>query len=110
MSEARLVVLAPAELAAGFRLAGAEVVVPPGEPGAELDRLVAGGAEVIAVYEPYLATLPPERRRALEASVTPVVIAVPSGVGPAGAPGRRARLAARIREAIGYHVTFGGEE
>lgn len=110
MNDARLVVLVPPGLAAGFLLAGAEVVVPAGEPAAELDRLVEAGVEVVAVYEPYLAGLAAERRRALDASVTPVVIAVPAGIGPPGESGRRARLAARLREAIGYHMTFGGEE
>lgn len=109
---ARLVVVAPPELAAGFRLAGVEtqVVTDPVEAAALLQRLTAEGERgVVAVYEPYLAALPESRRRLLESSIAPVVVALPSGTAAAGAAGRRALLVSRLQQAVGYRITFGGE-
>lgn len=109
----RLVVVAPPELAGGFRLAGTDTLVAadPDEAAAVLERVLAEGERgVVAVYEPYFLRLAPERRARLEASTSPVVVALPAGLGAEASAERRARLAARLQRAIGFHVTFGEEE
>lgn len=111
-SSSRLVVLAPPDLESGFLLAGVSVrpVESPEEADTELRALFDDRMQgVIAVYEPYLMALPTERRRRLDTSLSPVVVALPAGRKDAGAVDRRARLIARLQRAIGYHITFGEE-
>lgn len=107
----RVVVVAPTELEAGFRLAGATVTTAAdaNQAADAVAGLVAGGERgVIAVYEPYLESFDlPELTRLLE-SVSPVIVALPAGIGAEGAAGRRARLAGLLQRAVGYHITFGG--
>lgn len=113
MSTANLVVIVPQDLASGFRLAGADtrVVDDTEDAGQTLDDVLREGERgVVAVYEPYLEKLAPDRRRQLEMSVSPVVVALPTGVASEGEGARRARLVARLQRAIGYHITFGEEE
>lgn len=108
-----LLVVVPPELAAGFRLAGTDTLVAaaPEEAAALLDRVLAEGERgIVAVYGPFFARLPADRRARLETSTSPVVMALPAGLGPETSAGRRARLAARLQRAIGFHVTFGEEE
>lgn len=105
----RLVVAVPAEMVAGFELAGADTRVVAGseEADALLGTLFGEGERgVIGVYEPFLAGLDPGRRARLEASVAPVVVPIPTGLAAEAAAGRRARLIARLQRAVGYHITF----
>ncbi len=46
----------------------------------------------------------------LRSSVSPVMVELPTGLGVEPADVRRGRLAQRLQQAIGYHVTFGEEE
>jgi vacuolar-type H+-ATPase subunit F/Vma7 len=106
---ARVQIVAPGEIAVGFRLAGAAVHVPDDAVGAAatVRALVDGGERgVIAVYEPWFDALEPAERERLEASVAPVVVPVPSGLVAAGGAARRARLAGLLQRAVGYHITF----
>ena len=96
-------------VAAGFRIAGASVHAPDDatEAAAAVHTLIADGERgVIAVYEPWLAAFPARDRERLEESVTPVVVAVPSGLVAEGGATRRARLAGLLQRAVGYHITF----
>ncbi len=111
---ARLTMVAPPELAVGFRLAGTDAVGvdSPAELEAALDRLSADvEVGVIGVYAPFFDRLDPATRQAYEDSVAPVVIAVPLGAADTAARDHRARLASLLQRAIGYRISFGeGEE
>lgn len=110
---ARVVAVVPPELEAGFRLAGVDTrpVTDVAAAGQQVAALLSEGERgVIAVYEPFFAAFSPPRRARLEASVAPVVVAVPSGLVVHGEAGRRARLVARLQRAVGYHISFGEEE
>lgn len=110
---ARLTVVAPPDLAVGFRLAGTDVVPveDAGETAAALEHLGADPeVGVIGVYAPFFDDLAPDTRRRWEESVAPVVIAVPVGAAGTGARDHRARLASLLQRAIGYRISFGGED
>ena len=113
MTLARLVVISPEELADGFRLTG--VAVEQAESADDAERtirelLANGESGVIAVYRPLFDGLADDLRRRLKASVSPVVVELPTGVGVEADELRRSRLADRLQQAIGYHVTFGEDE
>lgn len=110
---ARLVVVTAPEQAAGFRLAGAttEVAGSVAEALAIIQELVEGGeGGVIAVHEPFLKEMDPRMRRRLEGLTNPVVVALPTGVAVEGENKRRARLTQALRRAVGFRITFPGEE
>ena len=106
---ARLNIVAPRELAAGFQLGGATVHAADStrQAAETIDALIADGERgVIGVYEPWLEEFDHDRRDRLEASVAPVVVAVPSGLPSDAGASRRAPLAELLQRAIGYHITF----
>jgi vacuolar-type H+-ATPase subunit F/Vma7 len=108
----RLIVVTGEDRAPGFRLAGVgvEVARSPDAAARVVSGLLAEGrGGVIAVDEPLLAGLDPRTRQRFEESVDPMVVSLPSGVREPG-EARRARLAAMLRRAIGYRITFGTEE
>jgi vacuolar-type H+-ATPase subunit F/Vma7 len=108
---ARVLGVTTADLAAGFRLAGAAVTesdTAEAAAGAIKQAVAEGERGVIAVYEPYLEDMDPETRLELSASVSPVVVPIPPGLTGAG-EGRRARLASLLQRAVGYHISFGEE-
>lgn len=113
MTSAHLAVVSPPELASGFRLAGAGVrpASSAEEAAAAVRELIAQGERgVIGVYEPFYIQFETRFRDRLEQSVSPVVIAVPSGFGSEEGLTRRARIAALLRRAVGYHITFGDDQ
>lgn len=113
VADARLVVISPEELVSGFRLAGVDVEVAEDGEGAEAvlrDLLRRGEKGVIAVYAPFFGEIDEDLQRRLRASVSPVVVELPSGIGAEPDHVRRTRLANRLQRAIGYHITFGQEE
>jgi len=113
MSLARLIVVSPEELSDGFRLTGVAVEQAETSPVAERivrDLISSGESGVIAVYRPLFDGFDDDLRRRLKASVSPVVVELPEGVGVEPDELRRSRLADRIQRAIGYHVTFGEDE
>ena len=109
---ARVVVVAPHGLASGFRLAGTDVVaVEDGlEAATELERLTADpDIGVIGVYDPFLDELGNAARQRFEDLVTPVVVAIPGGIGQEEGE-HRARLTSLLQRAIGYRISFGEVE
>ncbi len=110
---ARLTMVAPRELAVGFRLAGTDVVAVDDAAATEaaLERLCSDPeVGVIGVFAPFFDALEPATRRAYEDSVAPVVVAVPLGVVGTEAMDHRARLASLLQRAIGYRISFGEGE
>ncbi len=106
---ARLSIVAPPELAAGFQIGGATVhaVDSATQAADRVESLIAEGERgVIGVYEPWLDEFDRARRERLQMSVAPVVIAVPSGLLTEEGSARRARLAGLLQRAVGYHITF----
>ena len=105
--------VAPPELAAGFRLAGTDVVgvASPEEAEDVLERLATDPeVGVIGVTAALLEGIDPATRIRLEDMVAPVVVAVPSGAAGAGEGEHRARLASLLQRAIGFRISFGEEE
>ena len=110
---ARLTMVAPPELAVGFRLAGTDVVAvdDAAETAAALERLLVDPeVGVIGVFAPLFDALAPAARQTYEDSVAPVVIAVPLGTVGIGARDHRARMALLLQRAIGYRISFGEDE
>lgn len=109
---ARAVFVVPPELATGFRLAG--VTVRTARTADEASTTVTGllptERGVIAVYEPFYDDFAPLLRSRLGRSVTPVVVAIPSGLAAEGSSVRRHRILGMLQRAVGYHVTFGEGE
>jgi vacuolar-type H+-ATPase subunit F/Vma7 len=108
----RLLVVTRPAIVAGYQLAGVEAfaAADAGEAeqliGAWLD---AGETGLLAVDEELLAACSPAFRRRLDAAGALPCLAIPSGE-PLG-PERfgRQRIAELIRRAIGFHITFHGE-
>jgi V/A-type H+-transporting ATPase subunit F len=109
---ARLVVLADGEVALGFQLAGVEVIRADDFESARerlLELLGDASVGLVAASAALIERLDDATRRRVETSSRPVVVPLPSG-GPApGLPSRREYLAAMIRRAIGFQITFPGE-
>ncbi|MBI4673213.1 MAG: V-type ATP synthase subunit F [Chloroflexi bacterium] len=109
----RLVVIADAETALGFQLAGVQVVRAEDAERAQTllyELLNDASVGLIAVSGALMERFDDATRRRVETSYAPVVVSLPTG-GPAmGFASRREYLAALIRRAIGFHITFPGEE
>jgi vacuolar-type H+-ATPase subunit F/Vma7 len=110
---ARLVVVTSPALAAGFRLAGAttEVARSTEEATRIVRELVEGGeGGIIAIDEAFLGGMDAGTRERLEDLTDPVVVSLPAGLAEPGAERRRARLAVSLRRAVGFRISFPGEE
>ncbi len=109
----RLLVVTRPSLVPGFRLAGVEAF--PAEEAEEAQRLIGKWldkheAGLLAVDDGLLAGFDPAFRRGLEAADQLPHLAIPGG-GPLGPAGfRRQQIAELIRKAIGFHITFRGEQ
>lgn len=109
---AQLVLVVPPELASGFRLAGVAVQESNDAAGAANYLKVAmdgGDRGVVGVYAPFLVAMGAVAREHYERSITPIVVPLPSGLEGLEAVSPRARLAALLQRAVGYHITFGDE-
>ena len=104
-----LTVVVPPELASGFRLAGVVVQEAADAAAAEaiVDALIGGGERGIAgVYAPFHAELDAATQERYERSTEPIVMPLPAGLERADAGTHRARIAAMLERAIGYHISF----
>jgi vacuolar-type H+-ATPase subunit F/Vma7 len=111
MSSLRVVVRP--DLAPGFVLAGVETF--PVEAPEAAEALLAtwlddGEAGLIALDEDLLLGLAPSLVRRLEHSDHLFHVAIPPGVFSGTAKARQQRIAALIRQAIGFHITFRHED
>jgi vacuolar-type H+-ATPase subunit F/Vma7 len=107
----RLLVMTTPELATGYRLAGVATVEvgSADEAATRLESLVAHEDGVVAVHAPYLRALPRPLRQRLETLRVPLVVALPAGTAVGKGQGRRERLLAMLRQAVGYEITFSDE-
>jgi vacuolar-type H+-ATPase subunit F/Vma7 len=106
----RLAVITTADLAPGYRLAGATTFDAPdaAQAAALVRRLLSdhGDVQVIALHEPWLEALDRATRRAVDERILPLVIGLPVGADPEAAEHRRARLARMMHGAVGYRISF----
>jgi len=109
----RLLVVTRPALVSGFQLCGVEVYgmedVESAQEliGAWLDR---GEVNLLAIDDGLLARMDAAFVRRLEAAEQLPYLVIPGGepLGPEAS--RRRRMAQMIRQAIGFHTTFRGEE
>jgi vacuolar-type H+-ATPase subunit F/Vma7 len=109
----RLIVIADQEAALGFELTGVEVIRVDDLDSAEaqlLELTADPNVGLIAVSSGLLEKLDDTTRRRVESSYKPVVVSLPTGGPVMGFATRREYLAALIRRAIGFQITFPGEE
>jgi len=109
----RLLVVTRPSLASGFRLAGVEAF--PAEDGEEAQAMIAewleaGETGLLAIDDGLLASFDLAFRRRLEAADRLPYLAIPGGEPLGPAVSRRRRIAELIRKAIGFHITFQGEQ
>ena len=106
----RLIVLTTADLELGYRLAGVTTQAVDSTTEAEqaLHQLLDAEAEgdVIAVHEPFFNEFDRPMRRRIDASASPLVIALPAGRYADVEAERRARLLRMLWQAVGYQMTF----
>lgn len=112
---ARLIIVTTPELTPGFRLAGVTTLTASSarEASAIVRDLIDGGEKgVIGLHAPYWANMDRDLRRRLEGMVNPVVITLPAGTQniTGGQGERRAAITALLRRAVGYKITFPGED
>jgi vacuolar-type H+-ATPase subunit F/Vma7 len=109
----RLLIITRPSLAPGFQLAGVDACSAEDvETAQELiaDWLEAGETGLLAIDDGLLALIDPSLLKRLETSDNLPYMAIPGGqpVGPEAS--RRYRITQMIRRAIGFHITFKGEE
>jgi V/A-type H+-transporting ATPase subunit F len=109
----RLLVITRPNLVDGFRLAGVEAYAAEDvETAQELIEswVEAGETGLLAIDDGFLEHINPVVMKRLEATEQLDYLAIPGGepLGPEAT--RRQRLAQQIRRAIGFHITFKGEE
>jgi vacuolar-type H+-ATPase subunit F/Vma7 len=102
-------VLIRPDLAPGFSLAGVEtfpIETPEAASSLLAAWLDAGEGGLIALDANLLAGLTPSVARRLENSDRLFHVSIPGGVFSGTAEARQQRIAALIRQAIGFHITF----
>jgi vacuolar-type H+-ATPase subunit F/Vma7 len=104
-------VLAPADAAVGYRLAGVRTTVP--DSAAHCERLIgsavtAGDADVRAVHDRVWGQLAPRPRQTGQQCSVPLVVVLPEDAGDAVAD-RAAALRDLLARAVGYEITFSQE-
>lgn len=109
----RLLVVTRPSLVAGFHLTGVDAF--PAQDVESAQELIGGwldtGEEgLLAIDEGLLERMEPAFLKRLQASAHLPYLAIPGGrpLGPESS--RRHRIAEMIRQAIGFHITFKGEE
>ncbi|HEY79960.1 MAG TPA: hypothetical protein EYP25_01980 [Anaerolineae bacterium] len=109
----QITVITSPDLAPGFRLTGARVLVA--EDATQAERMLRLELEdarpgIIALLEPFYQALPEEQLRRIQTEYAPLVMPLPDGLPGRGPIPRRQRLAEMMRRVIGYSLTFHGEE
>lgn len=108
-----LLVITRPSLVPGFQLAGVDAFSAQDVETAEeliADWLEGGETGLLAIDDGLLALMDPALLKRLETSDNLPYLAIPGGqpVGPEAS--RRYRITQMIRRAIGFHITFKGEQ
>ncbi len=109
----RLLIVTRPNLAPGFQLAGVDVHgVEDVESAQELIAgwLAAGETGLLAIDEGVLAALDPALIRRLSTAEQLPFLAIPGGRAIGEEASRHYRILEMIRRAIGFHITFKGED
>lgn len=109
----RLVVISDQESALGFQLAGVETAVADDGESAQaiLTRHLSDESiGLIAINTALFERISAAARQRAEKSYHPVVVVLPAGGAVIGLRSRRDYLTEQIRRAIGFHITFAGDE
>ena len=107
-----LVIIARPSIIPGFHLAGIEAVPVANVAEARVAlerRLLQGTGGLLAIDEEFLAAFDPAFRRRLDDSPL-LFLPLPTGEPLPPETSSRARIAALIRQAIGFHMTFQGNK
>ena len=109
----RLLVVTRPSLVSGFQLAGVDAYgADDSETAQELvnEWLDSGEVGLLAIDDGLLECMPPAFVKRLESSEQIPYLAIPGGqpLGPEAS--RQYRIVQTIRQAIGFHITFKGEE
>lgn len=109
----RLLIITRPAFVSGFRLAGVDVFgAEDVEEAEELiqELLRTGETGLLAIDEGILERMDPAVVKQLHSAEQLPYLAIPGGkpLGPEAS--RRVRIAGMIRRAIGFHITFKGEE
>lgn len=109
----RLLVVTRPDLATGFELAGVETFVV--QDAEEAEELIGGWLDdgekgLLAIDETLLLRLNPGFMQRLRASTNLPHLGIPGGQPHDLGISRRGRISEMIRQAIGFHITFKGEE
>lgn len=109
----RLLVLTRPSLAPGFQLAGVDVFSAEDLETAQFmieNWLEAGETGLIAIDDGLLENMDPILLKRLETSDNLPYLAIPGGEPLGLEASRRHRITMMIRQAIGFHITFKGED
>lgn len=109
----RLLVLTRRSLVAGFQLAGVDAYGADDIETAEelIDSwLKSGEIGLLAIDDGLLERMDPGLVQRLETSNNLPFLAIPGGRSLGPEASRRYRIAEMIRRAIGFHITFRGED
>jgi vacuolar-type H+-ATPase subunit F/Vma7 len=109
----RLVILTRPALIPGFQLAGVDVYGAEDVEGVQelIERwLEAGEVGLMAIDDGLLESLDPALILRLDSSGQLPYLTIPGGQPLGAESSRRYRIAEMIRRAIGFHITFKGEE
>jgi vacuolar-type H+-ATPase subunit F/Vma7 len=109
----RLLVITRPALVHGFHLAGVDAYSAEDvESAQELIEswLVAGESGLLAIDDGLLERMDPAFVRRIETSDQMPFLAIPGGQPLGHETSRKHRIARMIRRAIGFHITFKGEE
>jgi vacuolar-type H+-ATPase subunit F/Vma7 len=109
----RLLVVTRPSLVAGFQMAGVETFGVEDVESAQ--ELIGGWLEsdevnLLAIDDGILSHLDPAFLKRLKASEKLPFLAIPGGQPVGSEVSRKHRIANIIRQAIGFHITFRGEE
>ncbi len=108
-----LLVITRPELAPGFHLAGVAAYAPSDVETAQevvLSILESKDIGLLAIDDGWLSLMDANIVKNLEEATNLLFIAIPGGPALGAEASRQYRIAEMIRRAIGYHITFKGED
>jgi vacuolar-type H+-ATPase subunit F/Vma7 len=109
----QLLVITRPSLVPGFQLAGVDAYGVDDVEAAQglIEKwIIAGEADLLAIDDGLLAHMDANFLKHLDASEHLLYLAIPGGVALGPEVSQRHRITTMIRRAIGFHITFKGEQ